>query len=141
MLGFETTQVGISVVIKASDICIVTMYAADKQRMIKLINKRGRELNQPELNSSNIRVMTVDTSQGVAYDVVFVHMVSAGANVGFIDEAKRFNVAVSRAREMFFLVGDFEWMLQNWSRNKKAVKVRKWLQDPKMQARTVEYRI
>lgn len=141
MLYSDKAEGGTPSSIKPSDICIVTMYAADKRRLMKLIDQRGRELKKPELNSSDIRVITVDASQGISCNVAFVHMVSGGNSVGFIDDAKRFNVAVSRAREMFFLVGDFTWMLQNWSRNKKAVKLGNWLEDPKMRARTVQYRL
>lgn len=86
MLGLDSKQTSASALpaIRPSDICIVTMYGADKLKFDKLLNKRSRDLNRTESSSFNIHVLTVDGSQSAEYNVVFAHMVSGKDTIGLL---------------------------------------------------------
>jgi regulator of nonsense transcripts 1 len=57
----------------------------------------------PESWQSRVRVLTVDTAQGNQADVVFLDMVRT-TKVGFMDDPKRLNVAITRARQAEVIV-------------------------------------
>jgi hypothetical protein len=57
------------------------------------------EVKQWPLNwQSRVQVLTVDKAQGNQADVVFLDMVRT-SSVGFMDDAQRLNVAITRARQ------------------------------------------
>ena len=55
-----------------------------------------------------VEVGTVDGYQGREKEVIIVSLVrsNSSASVGFLEESRRLNVAVTRARRMVVLVGD-----------------------------------
>jgi regulator of nonsense transcripts 1 len=50
-------------------------------------------------------VLTIDGAQGREYDVVFISMVRTNGG-SFIDDHRRINVALTRARHGLVIVGD-----------------------------------
>ena len=57
---------------------------------------------------AEVEVRTVDGYQGREKEVIIVSLVrsNSSASVGFLEESRRLNVAVTRARRMVVLVGD-----------------------------------
>jgi superfamily I DNA and/or RNA helicase len=53
----------------------------------------------------NVVVETVDAFQGKEADVVLISTVRSGSNVGFLSEARRINVALTRAMSGLIVVG------------------------------------
>ena len=54
----------------------------------------------------NVRVSTVDSFQGQEKEVIIVSCVRAGGkNIGFLNDRKRVNVALTRAQHSLFIVG------------------------------------
>ena len=55
-----------------------------------------------------MEISTVDGFQGWEKDIIIISMVwsNHGCNVGFLQNERRMNVAVTRARRMLILVGD-----------------------------------
>lgn len=64
------------------------------------------------LNHLQLRTGTVDRFQGMEMDVIIVSMVRntehKGGDIGFANDYRRLNVALSRARELLILVGSTE---------------------------------
>ncbi len=53
----------------------------------------------------NVVVDTVDAFQGKEADVVLISTVRSGSHVGFLSEARRINVALTRAKNGLIMVG------------------------------------
>jgi hypothetical protein len=76
-----------------------------------LVNEVHFEVYMTSLASGNLRLMTVDSSQGSEADIVLLSCVRSNpeGNVGFLNSlggARRLCVALSRAREALVIIGD-----------------------------------
>lgn len=85
---------------------ILTAYAAQAESLRGAIAAEGGD----NWTGMDVHVMTVDSSQGKEFDVVFYSAVRSnpGRNLGFLADERRLNVALSRAREALTIVGNFE---------------------------------
>ena len=70
---------------------------------------------QELLEEGQVDVLTVDSMQGREADVVILSCVRNGKSIGFLGERKRLNVAISRAREMLYIVGDWATLSEHGS--------------------------
>lgn len=96
----------------------------DERKSIGVISFYGEQVKkidrliQQELNLQNLhlRTGTVDKFQGMEMDVIIVSMVRntqhKGGDIGFANDYRRLNVALSRARELLILVGSTEMFTQ-----------------------------
>jgi hypothetical protein len=78
---------------------------------IALVNEVHYEVYMTSLASGNLRLMTVDSSQGSEADIVLLSCVRSNpeGNVGFLSNlggTRRLCVALSRAREALVIIGD-----------------------------------
>jgi superfamily I DNA and/or RNA helicase len=73
---------------------------------VQLIDLRIREMLGDE--AARDRVGTVDTFQGQEKDVIIFTFTrsNTSGSVGFLNELRRLNVAMTRARQQLVLVGD-----------------------------------
>lgn len=64
----------------------------------------------PRSNTGSIRVATVDNFQGEEADMVIISLVRSNrkGQIGFLSDAKRVNVLLSRARNSMFVIGNME---------------------------------
>ena len=96
--------------IKDDDIGVVTPYNA-QATLIR------RDLRSPELGRPKIKceVSTVDGFQGREKEVIVISMVRSNVKgeVGFLRNERRMNVAVTRARKLWVLISDVEWVSKN----------------------------
>jgi superfamily I DNA and/or RNA helicase len=85
----------------ASSIGIITPYNA-QVRLIEELLETGRD------TPSGVEVRTIDGFQGREKDVIIVSTVrcNASVDVGFLRDARRLNVCVTRARFSLWVVGD-----------------------------------
>ena len=69
-----------------------------------------RELDALEkrIGKVDLEVSTIDGYQGREKDIIILSMVRSNENMstGFIEETKRMNVAITRARKLVILIGD-----------------------------------
>jgi len=86
--------------VNTTDIAILTPYRAQTRRLHQLIEKR------PYLTS--VHVGTIDTAQGLEYKFVIISTVKTGAihAKGFSNDPNRVNVAMTRARNGWILIGN-----------------------------------
>lgn len=81
---------------------IITFYAAQVALISKLLKDIGLD---------KVLVSTVDSAQGCEADVVIVSFVNGGSGTaGFLDDDRRMNVALTRARHQLLCVGHVEAM-------------------------------
>eukprot|EP00835_Amoeboradix_gromovi_P001060 NODE_42_length_29671_cov_0.584810.p2 type:complete len:721 gc:universal NODE_42_length_29671_cov_0.584810:8520-6358(-) len=81
----------------APSIGIITGYAAQRDRIRRLLNHRKNE---------DIQIDTFDSFQGQEKDIVILSLVRT-AGIGFNKDPNRVNVAISRARKSLLIVGKY----------------------------------
>ena len=79
----------------AKSIAIITPYA-NQVRFLRSIFSQDTE------------IMTVDSTQGREKDIIILSCVRAGQNLGFVEDERRVNVALTRAREALHVFGNLE---------------------------------
>ena len=67
-----------------------------------------------------IEVMTADSSQGKEKDIVIISCVRSGDSIGFLDDAHRLNVMLTRSKNALYIVGNLS-QLANQDENWKAL--------------------
>jgi superfamily I DNA and/or RNA helicase len=79
-----------------ADIAVISPYDDQKDRL------------RDQIDAEDVEVDTVDGFQGREKEVVFVSLVRSNTHgeIGFLDDPRRFNVAVTRARRKAVIVGD-----------------------------------
>jgi hypothetical protein len=85
-----------------TQVCVITFYTGQ----VACIKEKIR-MELP-LDAEDIRVMTVDSFQGSECDCVILSFVRSNEynNIGFINDPRRLNVALTRAKFLLLAVGD-----------------------------------
>lgn len=83
---------------------IIAGYQAQKLHLRKIIGAH----KWTNLNENAIEIDTVDAYQGRERDIIVYSIVRSNpsGNIGFLRDARRLNVALSRARKLLIIVGD-----------------------------------
>lgn len=86
------------------DVGIIAGYQAQKS----LIRKEFETKYKDKFKYLNIEINTVDAFQGRETDIIFYSIVRSNekGKIGFLSDARRLNVALSRAKELLVIVGD-----------------------------------
>lgn len=106
--------------IPKTSIGIITPYVGQSNKLFAMIKER----RYPEDFSKQITVGTVHTFQGAECDIIIFDIVDSNktekqriAHIGKIyegaDGEQLLNVALSRARQKLYIVGDIEWFIRN----------------------------
>lgn len=84
-----------------SSIGVISPY---KQQVIRLKEELGDEF----LASYPVTVNTIDSFQGQERDVIYISMVRSNENaqIGFLSDLRRMNVAMTRAKKKLVIIGD-----------------------------------
>ena len=87
------------------DVAIITGYKAQKNLIIRLLMSENLQFNNIKLE-----IDTVDAFQGRETDIVIYSIVRSNnkGEIGFLSDQRRFNVSLSRAKELLVLIGDSE---------------------------------
>ena len=96
---------------KTPNMGIITFYSKQKQNI-------SLELQNQKLDSARVVVNTVDGFQGSEKDVIVISCVRGGAKgIGFLQDEKRLNVALTRAKKSLIVVGNMNTLKDNpmWS--------------------------
>lgn len=91
--------------VPSSEIGIISMYADDARRLRVDIREDFQHLK-------DIEVSTVDSFQGKEKSIILLHFVAAMTSdkvgpFGFVKDSRRLNVALTRARDFMWMVGNF----------------------------------
>ncbi len=85
---------------KTSRIGVITFYAAQLNAIQAILKREASPIKQ------NVTVNTVDGFQGDEREIIILSCVCAnGRNIGFLNDARRLNVAITRAKETLILLG------------------------------------
>jgi senataxin len=93
--------------VPAKDVAVITPYQGQRQR-----------LSDQLLCFNGVSVQTVDSFQGQESEVVILSLVRTHGGIGFLGELERLNVALTRAKRAFIIVGNlkhFSKYSENWS--------------------------
>ena len=93
-----------------SDIGIITPYAAQVRLIQDMLIQRGLvqrpRLNQESSHNDGIIIGSVERFQGNERRVIILSTVrSKGEGMGFLEDYQRFNVAITRAKELLLVIG------------------------------------
>ncbi|MCX7999776.1 MAG: AAA domain-containing protein, partial [Leptospiraceae bacterium] len=95
--------------IKSASIGILSPYSAQVEKL------KQRFSQYLTLNNLNLEINTIDSFQGSERDVVFLSLVRSNERkeIGFLNEFRRMNVAMTRAKEELVIIGDSETLLHS----------------------------
>jgi hypothetical protein len=100
---------------KRPEVMVITPYRAQEALLVERIEAQ-REAGQ--LRHVDVSVCTLDRCQGREAEYVIISLVRDRATA-FLDSPKRWNVALTRAREGLFLVGDLQAYLDEAARARR----------------------
>jgi hypothetical protein len=83
-------------------VLVITPYREQERRLTEVLTLAER---RGQLGAVQYEVCTLDRCQGREADFVFISLVRSKATV-FLDAPKRWNVALTRAKQGLFIVGD-----------------------------------
>nr|WP_302416651.1 AAA domain-containing protein [uncultured Romboutsia sp.] len=101
--------------IKNKDVGVICGYSGQKVLLNKLFYSRYKDY----FTVLNVEIDTVDAFQGRETDIVIYSIVRSNqeGNIGFLSDARRLNVALSRAKELLIIVGDSQCVTSKVSNN------------------------
>lgn len=88
-----------------------------KDKLIEEGHARKRELGENAVGIDEILVGTVEEFQGNERRVIIISTVRcASRSFGFLNDYQRFNVAITRAKELLIVIGNPELLMRdkNW---------------------------
>ncbi|WP_416150041.1 AAA domain-containing protein [Salipaludibacillus sp. HK11] len=110
----EAKRVGRMKADEQKSIGVISFYGEQVKKIDRLIQQELR------LDHLTIRTGTVDRFQGMEMDVILLSMVrnhdNKQADIGFANDYRRLNVALSRAKEMLVLVGSTQMFTEKAKR-------------------------
>lgn len=101
--------------VNPEDIAIIAPYKSQVSLIKNVIEKAGNSMLE------KIEVSTLDSFQGMEFDIIIFSFTRSAApnqekkKVGFLDDARRLNVAFSRAKKKLILVGNAHTLTQKSS--------------------------
>lgn len=108
--------------IKNNSIGIITPYEGQKrliQSLFSDVNGNIGDSSLPRLGNNLIEVNTVDGFQGREKDVIVISCVrTSRLGIGFLDDDRRMNVAITRAKKCLIVVGNAEALQRGPTWNK-----------------------
>lgn len=104
----------------APSVLVITPYREQERRLGEVLAAADR---RGELSGVTFEVCTLDRCQGREADFVFISMVRSKATV-FLDAPKRWNVALTRAKQGLFIVGDVNAYLAQAEQAQRELRTR-----------------
>ena len=91
--------------VKQKDITLITPYQGEAQQIQKLVNNIYNE----------VEIKTIDAFQGGENEAIIISMVRANnkRNIGFINDSRRLNVALSRSKRHLTIIGNIPTLRTN----------------------------
>ncbi len=102
--------------LKPEDIGVIATYSAQAKQIRKILKRRLGAPKHAELLEKLLpNIDTVDAFQGDERKVIFVSTTRSNeeGNIGFLEEKRRLGVAIGRAQEELYIVGDLSTIVDN----------------------------
>ncbi len=98
------------------NVAVICGYDAQKEQLKRQLDIRWKNLT--------VEINTVDAFQGRQQDIVFYSVVRSNSKreIGFLEDVRRLNVALSRARELLLIVGDHQMVAEAYTRDRNPFK-------------------
>jgi len=109
---------------RSISICLLTFYRRQATEMLD----RAKSLLPKWCKSGQVQVHTVDSYQGCEADVVILSGVRTN-KIGFLQDYRRVNVAITRAKRRFFFLGCAEGLHKAAAEVNKARHMKKLIDD------------
>lgn len=96
--------------VRPADIGVITPYSAQAKLIRRLILDSEQDIESRNGVLGDVTVQTVDGFQGREREVIIISLVRSNhyRDIGFLADARRLNVAVTRARSHLVIIGDSE---------------------------------
>lgn len=97
--------------IAEKDIGVITPYSAQ----VDAISRKLEKMEEDQYIGKGVIVSTVDGFQGKEKEVIIISTVRSNkaAEIGFLSDIRRMNVAITRAKKMLILIGDENTIQKN----------------------------
>jgi superfamily I DNA and/or RNA helicase len=96
------------------DIGVITGYTAQLKEIRNNIRKRlyGKKMKNIDIHNK-VAVSVVDKFQGLEKDIIIFDLARSRQNtLGFLANANRINVALSRQKRLLIIIGNYDWLIQ-----------------------------
>ncbi|MDG4716524.1 AAA domain-containing protein [Winogradskyella marincola] len=98
--------------VKNYTIGILSGYSAQKKEITKVLNRKVNYRKLKNVKSNNVVIDVVDKFQGLEKDIIIFDLVrSQQQTLGFLSNANRINVALSRQKKLLIIVGNLDSIL------------------------------
>jgi superfamily I DNA and/or RNA helicase len=106
--------------VKGYEIGVITGYTAQLREINKEVKNafRRKKLKNINLHSNQVAISVVDRFQGLEKDIIIFDLVrSLDDTLGFLSNANRINVALSRQKKLLIIIGNYDWLISAKSPN------------------------
>lgn len=108
-------------IVKKYSIGLITGYSAQVQEIKNVMNKNFDYRKYKNIKSENVTLSVVDKFQGLEKDIIIFDLVRSNhKNLGFLANANRINVALSRQKKLLIIIGNYNWLLSAEAPNLKG---------------------
>ena len=98
--------------VKKYSIGIITGYSAQVNEIRNVLSKRMDYRKCTNIKPENITLSVVDKFQGLEKDIIIFDLVRSRQNtLGFLANANRINVALSRQKKLLIIIGNYDWLM------------------------------
>jgi len=100
---------------KEDYIGVITPYKDHEEYIKKLIESKNREDKRDKEDEKKVEIKSVDGFQGREKEIIILSLVRANEKeqIGFLDDLRRLNVAITRAKRKLIIVGDVKTLSSN----------------------------
>jgi tRNA A-37 threonylcarbamoyl transferase component Bud32 len=99
-------------IVKKYSIGIITGYSAQVSEIKNVLSKNLDYRKCKHLKSENVTLSVVDKFQGLEKDIIIFDLVRSRQNtLGFLANANRINVALSRQKKLLIIIGNYNWLM------------------------------
>lgn len=103
--------------VKNYSIGVITGYSAQVREIRNVVRKKIDYRKFKNIKSSNVVISVVDKFQGLEKDIIIFDLVKSNDGLGFLSNANRINVALSRQKKLLIIVGNLDSILSAKSHN------------------------
>lgn len=104
-----------------SKIAVITPYKGQKRELKKALDKENLK--------NKVLVDTVDSFQGDEADIVIFSVTRAKKKTEFFSKDARLNVAFSRAKKEFIIVGSIDYFVKKYGKESKLSKIAEFIRE------------